>query len=151
MTRLVIKRLVISIVTMWAVTVMVFIGTQILPGDVAEAILGQSATPETLAGLRNKLGLDRPAYVRYLGWIQNLAKGDLGTSLSGDVPISWLIKQRLGNTLLLAGITASIAVPSAILIGLIAAMFPGSVFDRSVSILTLYLVAMPDFSKSLAF
>jgi peptide/nickel transport system permease protein len=145
MTRLVIKRLVVSIVTMWAVTVMVFVGTQILPGDVAEAILGQSATPETLAGLRNKLGLDRPAYVRYLGWLEGLAKGDLGTSLSGGIPISGLIKQRLGNTLVLAGITASIAVPLALLIGLFAAMFPGSMFDRGVSILTLCLVAVPDF------
>jgi peptide/nickel transport system permease protein len=130
---------------MWAVTVMVFVGTEILPGDVAGAILGQSATPETLAGLRNQLGLDRPAYMRYLGWVKSFTKGDLGVSLSGGTPISGLIKERLGNTLFLAGITASIAVPSALLIGLFAAMFPGSKFDRSVSIATLYLVAMPDF------
>ena len=101
-TRLVIKRLAISIVTMWAVTVMVFVGTEILPGDVAQAILGQSATPETLAGLRSQLGLDRPAYVRYLSWLGGFTRGDLGTSLSGGTPISGLIKQRLGNTLLLA-------------------------------------------------
>lgn len=145
MTRLVIKRLAISIVTMWAVTVMVFVGTEILPGDVAEAILGQSATPETLAGLRNQLGLDRPAYMRYLSWLGGFTRGDLGTSLSGGTPISGLIKERLGNTLLLAGITASVAVPLALLIGSIAAMFPGSVFDRAVSVTTLYLVAMPDF------
>lgn len=145
MTQLVIKRLAISIVTMWAVTVMVFVGTEILPGDVAEAILGQSATPETLAGLRSQLGLDRPAYVRYLGWLGGFVKGDLGTSLSGGTPISGLIKERLGNTLFLAGITASLAVPFALLIGSFAAMFPGSIFDRGVSVITLYLVAMPDF------
>ena len=145
MTRLVVKRLAISIVTMWAVTVMVFVGTEILPGDVAQAILGQSATPETLAGLRTQLGLDRPAYARYLSWLGGFTKGDLGTSLSGGAPISGLIKERLGNTLLLAGITASVAVPLALLIGSLAAMFPGSVFDRAVSVTTLYLVAMPDF------
>jgi peptide/nickel transport system permease protein len=145
MTRLVIKRLVVSIITMWAVTVMVFVGTEILPGDVAAAILGQSATPETLAGLRTQLGLDRPAYARYLGWLGNLIAGDLGVSLSGGTPISGLIKERLGNTLFLAGLTASFAVPLALLIGALAAMFPGSIFDRSVSVVTLYLVAMPDF------
>lgn len=145
MIRMVFKRLAISIVTLWVVTIIVFTGTEILPGDVAQAILGQSATPETVAGLRSKLGLDRPAYVRYMDWLKGFASGDLGVSLSSGTPISRLIKDRLGNTLTLAAVTSCIAVPVALLLGLFAAMFPGSIFDRTVSITTLCMVAIPEF------
>ena len=145
MIRMIGKRLAVSIVTLWVVTLLVFAGTEFLPGDVAEAILGQSATPETVAGLRSRLGLDRPAHVRYLDWLQGFVSGDLGVSLASGAPISGLIKNRLGNTLFLAAITAAIAVPSAILLGLLAAMFPGSLFDRAVSVLTLCCVATPEF------
>jgi peptide/nickel transport system permease protein len=145
MIRMIGKRLAVSIVTLWVVTLLVFAGTELLPGDVAEAILGQSATPETVAGLRSRLGLDRPAHVRYLDWLQGFVSGDLGVSLASGAPISGLIKNRLGNTLFLAAITAAIAVPSAILLGLLTAMFPGSLFDRAVSVLTLCCVATPEF------
>ncbi|MEW6267628.1 MAG: ABC transporter permease [Thermodesulfobacteriota bacterium] len=145
MIRLIVKRLAVSIVTLWVVTIMVFAGTELLPGDVAEAILGQSATPETVAGLRGQLGLDRPAQVRYLTWLRGFVSGDLGVSLASGVPITKLIKERLGNTLFLAAVTAVMAVPIAILLGLLAAMFPGSLFDRAVSVLTLCLVAIPEF------
>jgi peptide/nickel transport system permease protein len=139
------RRLALSIATLWVVSILVFAGTQLLPGDVAQAVLGQSATPETVAGLRSRLGLDRPAYVRYFVWMEGFATGNLGVSLAGDVPVSGLIKGRLGNTLLLASATAAIAVPTAILLGLFAAMFPGSLFDRAVSVLTLFLVGTPEF------
>ena len=144
MTRLVVKRLAISIVTMWAVTVIVFVGTEILPGDVAQAILG-NPQHQRLWRASQPAWFGPPRYVRYLSWLGGFTRGDLGISLSGGTPISGLIKERLGNTLLLAGITASVAVPLALLIGALAAMFPGSVFDRAVSVTTLYLVAMPDF------
>lgn len=145
MVRLIAKRFVVGAVTLWFVTVLVFVGTEFLPGDVAEAILGQSATPETLAGLRSQLGLDRPAHIRYFDWLRGLFTGDLGTSLASGAPIADLVGERLGNTLFLAGITAAMAVPAAILLGLLAAMFPGSVFDRMVSIVSLCLVAVPEF------
>ncbi|MFH1135597.1 MAG: ABC transporter permease [Pseudomonadota bacterium] len=145
MIKMIARRLAVSMVTLLVVTVLVFAGTELLPGDVAEAILGQSATPETVAGLRAQLGLDRPARVRYLCWLTGFVSGDLGTSLASGAPISRLIKERLGNTLFLASITALLAVPSAILLGLLAAMFPGSYFDRVVSILTLFMVAVPEF------
>jgi peptide/nickel transport system permease protein len=145
MVRLIAKRFIVGAVTLWFVTVLVFVGTELLPGDVAEAILGQSATPETLAGLRSQLGLDRPAHVRYFDWLKGLFTGDLGTSLVGGAPIADLIGERLWNTLFLAGITATIAVPIAILLGLLAAMYPSSFFDRMVSMLTLSLVAVPEF------
>ncbi len=145
MILMIVKRLGLGIFTLWLVSILVFAGTELLPGDVAQAILGQSATPETVAGLRSQLGLDRPAYVRYLSWLGGFASGDLGSSLASGVPISGLVKERLGNTLLLSSITAAIAVPVAILLGLFSAMFPGGVFDRVVSVLTLCTVAIPVF------
>lgn len=142
---MILKRLAVSLITLWVVTLLVFAGTEILPGDVAEAILGQSATPETVAGLRSQLGLDRPAHVRYLTWLSGFATGDMGVSLASGIPISDLIKERLSNTLILAAVTSVIAAPVAILLGVLAAMFPGSIFDRSISIATLCLVAVPEF------
>lgn len=145
MIYLITKRFFVGIITLWFVTILVFVGTELLPGDVAEAILGQSATPEALVGLRSQLGLDQPAYFRYFGWLWGLFSGDLGTSLATGVPIAVLVGERLWNTLILAGITATIAVPLAVLLGLLAAMYPGSFFDRIVSMLTLCLVAVPEF------
>jgi peptide/nickel transport system permease protein len=145
MIRMVMKRLTVSLVTLWVVTLLVFAGTEFLPGDVAEAILGQSATPETVEGLRSQLGLDRPAYVRYLDWLSGFVTGDLGVSLASGTPITGLIRDRLGNTLILAAVTSGVAVPVAILLGLLAAMFPGGIFDRSVSVSSLCLVAVPEF------
>ena len=145
MLSLIMQRLGAGLLTLWLVTILVFIGTQLLPGDVAEAVLGQSATPEALAALRLEMGLDRPAIVRYLAWIGGLFTGDLGTSLANGARISSLIAERFSNTLLLAGATALLVVPSAILLGLVSAMYPESIFDRSVSVMTMFLVAVPEF------
>ncbi len=145
MLSLILQRLGAGLLTLWLVTILVFIGTQLLPGDVAEAVLGQSATPEALAALRLEMGLDRPAIVRYLAWIGGLFTGDLGTSLANGARISSLIAERFSNTLLLAGATALLVVPSAILLGLVSAMYPESIFDRSVSVMTMFLVAVPEF------
>jgi peptide/nickel transport system permease protein len=107
--------------------------------------LGQSATPETIAGLREQLGLDRPAYVRYFEWLAGFVMGDLGTSLANGAQISQLVSDRLGNTLLLAGLTAAFAVPLAITLGLLAATFPGSLLDRVISGFSLIAVSVPEF------
>ena len=145
MLSMITKRFGVGLLTMWLVTILVFIGTEILPGDVAEAVLGQSATPEAVAGLRETLGLDRPAHVRYLEWLGGFVTGDLGTSLASRADIALLIGERLANTLLLAGTAAVIVVPLSICLGLLAAMYPESLFDRTVSIGTLFLVATPEF------
>jgi peptide/nickel transport system permease protein len=145
MVPMILKRLGLGIFTLWLVSILVFTGTELLPGDVAQAILGQSATPETVAGLRSQLGLDRSAHVRYISWLEGFATGNLGISLAGQVPISGLIREHLGHTLLLASVTASIAVPVALLLGLFSAMFPGGIFDRTVSLLTLCLISIPVF------
>ena len=127
------------------VSVLVFAGTEILPGDVAEAILGQSATPEAVAAIREQLNLDRPAVVRYMDWLTNLLRGDLGISLAANLPISEMISGRLKNTLILAALTAAFAVPLSLAMGLAAAMFPGGRIDRFVTVSTLFLLSVPEF------
>lgn len=145
MAKLIIRRLLLGLVTMWVVSLMVFGTTEVLPGDVATAILGQSATPEALTAIRQELGLDRPALIRYIEWLGNLVTGDLGKSLATGRQITELIGERLGKTLILAMMTAALAVPLAIFLGLIAAIFPGSFFDRGISMGTLCLVSVPEF------
>lgn len=145
MMRMVLQRIGIGIVTLFVVSVIVFLATSILPGDVAQIILGQSATPETLAVLRKELGLDQPGYVRYFQWLGNMVSGDLGTSKAGGASISSLIEGRLGNTLMMAGLVALISIPISIALGLWAAMHPGTWLDRLVTFGTLSTISVPEF------
>ncbi len=145
MLKMVLSRLAIGLATLWVVSVLVFAGTNILPGDVAQIILGQSATPETLAVLRAELGLDQPAYVRYMNWVADMFSGDLGTSKAGGAAISDMIGGRLANTMYLAGIVALISIPLSVAIGLMAAMYPGTMLDRAVTFGTLSLISVPEF------
>ena len=130
MLKLIARRLALGIVTLLVVSVLIFASTQILPGDVATAILGQSATPETVAAIRRDLGLDRPAPVRYAEWLGGFVRGDLGRSLANNRPVAGQIGQRLGNTLFLAGVAALIAVPLAVGLGVLAAIRRESWLDR---------------------
>ena len=147
----ILRRTVVGIATLFAVSVLIFIGTSILPGDVANIILGQMSTPESLAVLRAKLGLDQPAYVRYFIWLGDLLTGDLGFSKAGagagtvGTPISQMLVPRLMNTLRLSGVVAVIAVPFAMTVGLLAAMYPGTRLDRAVTFTTLGLISVPEF------
>ena len=145
MWLVVLRRLGLGIITLWVVSVLVFAGTEILPGDVAEAILGQSATPEAVAAIRDQLQLDRPAVVRYADWLTDLLRGDLGISLAANMEISEMISGRFKNTLVLASLTAALAVPLALAMGLAAAMFPGGRVDRLVTVSTLFLLSVPEF------
>lgn len=142
---MILKRMGAGALMLVAVSLIVFIGTEILPGDVAEILLGQGATPETLAALRVELGLDRPAAIRYLNWIGSFLSGDLGFSHARNAPIAELVGDRLGNTFLLAGCVAAIAVPISIVTGFLAAMYPGSWKDRGISWLTLGSISFPEF------
>lgn len=142
---MILRRIGIGIVTLWVVSVLVFVGTEILPGDVAQIILGQNATAETLAALRSELGLDQPAIVRYVDWLGDMVSGDLGISKAGGATIESLIGDRLLNTVVLAGIVAGISVPLSVAIGLFAAMYPGTWIDRLVSFATLSLISVPEF------
>lgn len=151
--RTIFKRLGLGVVTLFVVSVIIFSAISLLPGDFGEAVLGQAATEETVAAFRKELGLDKPAPVRYVEWLGAVLQGDLGTSFSGRAssgvdrsrPVSELVAPRLWNTLFLAGVTAVIAVPLALFLGLTAALFRNSVYDRVVNALTLTTIATPEF------
>jgi peptide/nickel transport system permease protein len=145
MQRMVIQRILIGIVTLWVVSVLVFAGTAVLPGDVAQIVLGQAATPESLAAYRAERGLDQPLFIQYFQWLVGMLTGDLGTSKAGGASISSLIGGRLSNTMLLASIVAIISVPLSVLLGLLAAMYPGTWIDRVLTFGTLSLISVPEF------
>ena len=145
MMRMVLQRLGIGIATLFVVSVIVFLITSILPGDVAQIILGQSATPETLAALRAELGMDQPWYIRYFSWLGNIISGDLGISKAGGATISSLIDSRIWNTLMMAGLVSLISIPISIALGLWAAMHPGTKLDRIVTFGTLSTISVPEF------
>lgn len=143
--KLVAGRLLLGLGTLLVVSVLIFVGTQLLPGDLAQAILGQSATPEAVANIRAELGLDRPAVLRYLDWLTGFLQGDLGTSLANRQPVLAMIQGRLLNTLFLAAMAALVAVPVAVGLGILAARFRETWIDKAVSVVTLAAISMPEF------
>ena len=143
--KLVAQRIALGILLLLAVSVLIFAGTQILPGDVAQAILGQSATPESLANLREQLGLNQPAYIRYFHWLGGVLTGDLGTAMSSGQDIATSINGRLWNTLFLAFWAAIVAVPLAIILGLIAVRYRNGWVDKLISGLALASTSFPEF------
>ncbi|MBZ9743084.1 MULTISPECIES: ABC transporter permease [unclassified Mesorhizobium] len=143
--KLIAQRIALGILLLLAISVLIFAGTQILPGDVAQAILGQSATPESLANLREQLGLNDPAYVRYFHWLGGVLTGDLGTAMSSGQDIATSIRGRLWNTLFLAFWAAIVAVPLAIILGLIAVRYRNGWVDKLISGLALASTSFPEF------
>lgn len=143
--KLVVQRIALGLLLLLGVSFLIFIGTEALPGDVAQAILGQSATPEALANLRDSLGLNRPSYVRYFDWLGGILTGDFGKALTNGQDIGQAIGQRLGNTLFLAVCAAVISVPLAILLGLVAARYNGRWPDKVISGVTLSTISLPEF------
>ena len=116
-----------------------------LPGDAAEAILGQAATPDTVAILREQLGLNLPPHTRYLAWLGGIFQGDFGTSIGNGREIGEVIGTRFYNTIFLAAFAACIAVPLALFLGVLAALYRNSLYDRSVNALTLTTISTPEF------
>jgi len=148
--RALLARLGISLVTLWVVSVLIFIGTNLLPGDVAQIILGQMATPENTAVLREKLGLDKHPVEQYLVWLSNVAMGDLGISKAGlgaglGTPIVEMLGPRIDNTAMLTVLVGVIAIPISVALGLLAAMHPGTRLDRTITFSTLNIISIPDF------
>jgi peptide/nickel transport system permease protein len=143
--RLIALRLVLGLGTLLAASVLIFAGTEILPGDLASAILQNSATPESLAEMRKELGLDRPAAIRYVEWLGDAAVGDFGHSLASHRDVIEEIAPRLRNTLFLAAYAALIAIPLAVMLGLMAAIWQGGVFDRAVTFITLLTISVPEY------
>ncbi len=152
-TKTILERLGLGLATLFVVSIIIFSAIEMLPGDFGQAILGQAATQETVAAFRRELGLDQPAYLRYLQWVGGALQGDLGTSFSGrnasgidrSRAVVDLIAPRLWNTLFLAGLTAVIAVPIALALGVSTALFRNSVYDRTVNTATLTTISFPEF------
>jgi peptide/nickel transport system permease protein len=151
--RTVLQRLGLGLLTLFVVSLIIFSAMQFLPGDFAQAILGQAALEETVAAFRKELGLDEPAFVQYFSWIGGVLQGDFGTSFSGRASsgvdrsreVVELIGPRLENTLFLAVMAAIIAVPVALILGITAALYRNSIYDRVVNSLTLTSISMPEF------
>jgi len=143
--NMIFQRLALGLLTLFIVSLIIFGATELLPGDFAQEILGQSATPETVAALREKLGLDQPMHTRYLGWLGDILRGDFGESLANGQPVADLIGRRLGNTLKLAVYAAAIAVPLSLALGILAALFRNSFFDRFANASALTSISFPEF------
>jgi peptide/nickel transport system permease protein len=145
LTGFIIRRLLLGLVTLWITSVIIFAATQALPGDAARSILGRSATPESLAALRQQLGLDKPMLTQYWEWISGIFTGDLGTSLANSLPVTQVLGERLVYTFFLMLIAGAISVPVGIALGAISARKRDSAFDQSTSVATLGLAALPEF------
>jgi peptide/nickel transport system permease protein len=151
--RTVLQRLGLGFGTLLAVSVIIFSTLELLPGGFAEAILGQGATKETVAAFNHQLGLDRPPVTRYFEWVTGAVKGEFGNSFAGAGgwrsenvrPVSGIIGPRLYNTFFLAAMTAIIAVPLALVLGLLAALYRNSWLDRILNATTLTTIASPEF------
>jgi peptide/nickel transport system permease protein len=139
------QRVALALLSLLAVSVIVFSITAVLPGDAAEEQLGQDATPEALAALRAQMGLDVPAPQRYARWLLGMVQGDLGRSATTQMPVGELVGSRLPNSLLLAGVTALFSVPIALALGIASAVWRGSWFDRAASTSAVAVVSVPEF------
>jgi peptide/nickel transport system permease protein len=142
---MILMRVAVGIGLLFIVSLVIFSATELLPGDLATQLLGQSATPETVAALREQLGLNDPAPVRYWNWLSGALTGDLGVSLANNRPIADLIGSRLGNTVFLALYAAALSVPISLTLGILAALWRNSIFDRVANAGALTAISFPEF------
>jgi peptide/nickel transport system permease protein len=143
--RMILYRIMLGAVTLVIISIIIFLGVSMLPGDAAEAILGQAATPDTLAVLREQLGLNLPPHIRYFSWLGDIFQGDFGTSIGNGREIGEVIGLRFSNTIFLATFAACIAVPVALMLGILAALYRNSYYDRTVNVVTLSSISTPEF------
>ena len=139
------RRLLLGIVVLVMVSIVVFAATQALPGDPAQAILGRSATPASLAALRRQLHLDQPVLEQYWSWLSGLLRGNLGSSLAAQEPVTTLLGPKLVNSAVLVAVSAVVSIPLSVAIGCWAALKREKIFDSASSILLLVLAALPEF------
>jgi peptide/nickel transport system permease protein len=145
MLRFILVRIALGFLSLIAVSILIFVATELLPGDVASAVLGQGATKETLAAYRIELGLDRPAFVRYWEWFTGAIQGDFGSALTNKREIFPELMKKFKNTLFLAGTAALIAVPLSVGLGILAAINEGKWQDRWANIVSLATISVPEF------
>ncbi|WP_040609212.1 ABC transporter permease [Pseudooceanicola batsensis] len=142
---LILKRLGLGLITLLIISIIIFFMVELLPGDIAQAVLGQGATEENLAALREQMGLNDPAILRYFQWLGGALTGDFGESVVTGERVSAVISDRFVNTLFLAAYAAVIAVPFAITLGVIVALLRNTLFDRVANVLTLTSISSPEF------
>jgi len=145
LSQIVLRRAFFGLLTLVATSMIVFAATEILPGDVASAILGQTATPEMVEAIRERLGLDQPVVQRYVQWLSGFATGALGNSLATGANVADVVMPRLWNTLGLAAYSALVAIPLSIGLGVLSAAWHQSLFDRALNALSVFLVSVPEF------
>ena len=143
--KVIAQRIALGFLTLFTISLLITFGVELLPGDLAESILGQGATPETVKVFRTELGLDKPAHMRYLSWLGGIVTGDLGVSLANKREISELVGIRIANTLFLGGFAAAIAVPLALFLGILAALYRNTFYDRAINTFTLTTISFPEF------
>jgi len=139
------QRIALGLLVLFVVSLIIFLSVEMLPGDIAQALLGQSATADNVAAMRAEMGLDQPPLKRYLSWLGNIVQGDFGRSLATKREISELIKTRVFNTFFLAGLAAIVAVPLSLFLGILAALYRNSIYDRLVNMFTLSSISFPEF------
>lgn len=145
MARHILIRIGVGLLTLWAVSLLVFLATQLLPGDAARAALGQQATPQLVAGLRREFGLDRPVLVRYGAWLGGFLRGDLGRSLPSGDPVARILGDHIRNTAALAALTVAVLVPLSLVLGIASAIRRDRPLDHGVAAVTLALISTPEF------
>ena len=144
------RRLGLSLLTLALLSIVVFAGAQLLPGDVGRAILGPLADPEAVAAINHEVGADRPAIETYFTWIGHFLTGDMGRSYTFRTPVAPFVGNALANSLKLAAVVFVIVVPLSIGAGVFAAMRAGRWPDRVISVVSLSLTVIPEFVSSIA-
>ena len=157
---IILRRIVLGVLTLFVVSLLIFASVNMLPGDFAQAILGQGATPEAVESIREDLGLNKHPVQRYLDWLGGIIQGDFGVSfaqanfaeyggtsveLGGIASVADQLAPRFKNTMFLAGVSAAISVPLSVMLGILAALYSNSVFDRAINISTLSSISSPEF------
>lgn len=143
--RLIVRRLALGILTLIAISLLITVGVEALSGDVCTAMMGQMASEDKVAACHRALNLDRPVHLRYIEWLINFAQGDMGKALTNHRDVVDVIGNRVGNTFFLAIAAALIAIPISLVLGVLAALYRNSFLDRSISMITLSGVSVPDF------
>ncbi len=145
MFGLILRRLMLAVLTLFIVSIIVFLAVEALPGDMATAYLGRDATPESLANLQEEFGLNRPAVTRYFDWFGGVIQGDLGDSLVRRKPVTELIGNRLRNTIVLAAISSMIGIPLAIFLGVMTGLMRDKLPDIIISTISIFAMTLPEF------
>jgi peptide/nickel transport system permease protein len=143
--KLIFYRLIMTVVTLLAVSVLIFWTAEVLPGDIAARVLGRESTLQARQAFRDRLHLDRPISQRFLIWLEGVLRGDFGHSLTSDRAVKDIVQPRLKNTLIIGSVAFALYIPVTIFLASLAAVFRDRPIDSAISIITLVGLSMPEF------